>query len=429
MKHKIIYCLFFCISLLSCEDILDLNPTDSISSENAIQDEEGLQKAILGCYDALQADEYYGRMLLVVNEIGSDNAYNGGTILEYEQFNKNQVQADNNYLTQLWAAPYTAINRCNTAIYYANKIIFNNETKRNEYIAELYFLRALNYYNLTRLFKNVPLKLEPTFSDENVNVPVSTQSEIYDQILSDLEFADNKLNNTNPYFASDLAVKALLAKVYLELKLYKTAIAYADQILASDKQLLDSYEKLFIEEGNAESIFELSYTELLTDKNRISEYCYPTNLSGRYEIAPDESLLNSFEESDSVRKVYPGDIPYCTKYEGITSGDDNIYVFRLAELYLLRAEAKALDKGNLYQIRDDINKVRNRAGLDDINAGTYEELLLIIEQERRAEFAFEGHRRFDLIRTDRAKEVLEITEDQYYYPIPLSEVNSNTEIN
>lgn len=429
MKHKIIYCLVVCISLLSCEDVLDLKPTDSISSENAIKDEEGLQKAILGCYDALQADEYYGRMLLVVNEVGSDNAYNGGTILEYEQFNKNQVQADNNYLSQLWATPYTAINRCNTAIYYVDKITFSNETKKNEYLAELYFLRALNYYNLTRLFKDIPLKLEPTFSDENINVPLSSQSEIYNQILIDLEFADNKISNTDPYFASDLAVKTLLAKVYLELKLYKTAITYADQVLASDKQLLDSYEKLFIEEGNTESIFELSYTELLTDKNRLSEYCYPTNLSGRYEIAPNENLLNSFELNDSIRNSFNGDTPYCTKYEGITSGDDNIYIFRLAELYLLRAEAKALDKGNLYQIRDDINEVRNRAGLDDINAGTYEELILIIEQERRAEFAFEGHRRFDLIRTGRAKEILGITEDQYYYPIPLSEVNSNTEIN
>ena len=429
MKIRIVYYIIIFFTLISCEDTLDLKPTDSLSSENAIKDESGLQKAILGCYDALQSDDYYGGMLLIVNEIGSDNAYHGGTILEYEQFDKNNVQADNLNLSELWSAPYIAINRCNTTIFYANKLALNSEELRNEYLAELYFLRALNYYNLTCLFKDIPLKLDPTFNDKNLDIPVSNQSVIYNQILKDLEFANNKLRNNDPFFATDLAVKTLLAKVFLDLGLYNTAISYADIVLSSEKKLLTNYKDLFISEGNSESIFELSYTELLTDKNRISEFCFPNNLSGRYEIAPSEILLNSFEKNDSCRKQFTGDTPYCIKYEGITSGDDNIYIFRLAELYLLRAEARALAKGNLYLIRDDINKIRNRVGLDDINSGNYNELLDIIDQERKVEFAFEGHRRFDLIRTKRASEILGINESNYYYPIPLSEINANSEIN
>ena len=130
-----------------------------------------------------------------------------------------------------------------------------------------------------------------------------------------------------------------------------------------------------------------------------------------------------------INKVFIEDPVYCNKYESITSGDDNIYIFRLAELYLLRAEARNLESGNIALILDDINTIRNRAGLDSIQTATHVDLVDIIDQERRAEFAFEGHRRFDLIRTGKIKEVLGITDDQIYYPIPLSETNTNTAIN
>lgn len=409
--------------------MLELQPTDSISAEEAIKNESDLVNAIYGCYDALQSGNYYGRLYIAIIEIGSDNAYNGGSILEYGQFNKNNVHADNIYLEAFWAAPYIAINRCNTAIYYANLLSGLDAEIKNEYLAELRFLRALNYYNLSRFFKEIPLKLEPTFSEEDLNVPLSEQSAIYKQILNDLNFANDKIGKTHPFFATDLAVKTLLAKVNLELKNYSEAIVYADIVINSNKELLDNYENLFIIEGNSESIFELSFTELLSDKNRLAEYCFPSNLGGRYEIAPDNSLLDLFEESDVRRNLFKGTIPYCNKYENITSGDDNVYIFRLAELYLLRAEARARSNGNLSLIRNDINTIRNRAGLTSTYTSSYSELLQIIENERRLEFAFEGHRWFDLVRTDRASEVLNISKNKYYFPIPLSEINTNSEIN
>ena len=429
MKIKILFILSILVIFASCEDILELNPTDSISSKNAIEDEDDLKKAILGCYDALQADGYYGRMILVVNEIGSDNAFNGGTILDFDQFQKNNVRQDNTYLQELWSAPYVAINRCNTTIYYANKLNNLDEDKKEEYLAEVYFLRALSYYNLTRLFKDVPLKLSPTFSDKDLNVPLSEQDAIYDQILEDLDQANGKIKNKNPLFASDLAVKTLLAKIYMEQQLYSDVIPLADYILTSDRKLIDGYRTLFTEESNTESIFEISFTELLTDKNRIAEYCFPRSLGGRYEIAPEDELMSSFEISDSVRNMFYGSIPYCHKYESITAGNDNFYVFRLAEVYLLRAEARTLLKGNTSLICNDINKIRNRVGLASIYSDSYEELEEIILKERRHEFAFEGQRRFDLIRTGKAGDVLGIPVDQYYYPIPISEINTNTEIN
>ncbi len=426
MKNKLLIILFIIFS--GCEGILELQPTDSISSDIAILNESDLQNVIRGCYDALQFDGYYGRLIIVIGDIGSDNAYNGGTILEYDQFNKNSVEQDNRFLEEIWTTPYIAINRCNTAIFYTNNFDQITETKRDEYLAELRFLRALNYFNLTRLFKDLPLKLKPTMDTEDLNVPLSDQSIIYEQILEDLNFANNKIENTDPYYATDLAVKTLLAKVYLEIEDYEKANNYADLVISGDKELLESFDELFTIENNSESIFELSFTETLTDKNRLAEYCYPNNLGGRYEIAPEITLINSFEDEDVRKDLFLGNTPYCNKYESLTSGADNVYIFRLAELYLIRAEANARLQRNLTEVNNDINKIRLRAGLNNIFSSSYSELLDFIESERKHEFAFEGHRRFDLVRTGKASSVLGISKEDCYFPIPLSEINTNNQI-
>jgi hypothetical protein len=416
------------VFIWSCEGMLDLQPTNTISAENAIQNETDLQNAIRGCYDALQADGYFGRLHLVVGDLAADNAYNGGTILDYDQFNRNQVDSDNQFLEELWVAPFIAINRCNTVIYYTNSLELDDEAKE-AYLAELYFIRSLSYYNLLRLFESTPLKLEPTLDNSNHHVPLSERSLVYEQIIGDLKFASNKLKQEDPYFATDLAVKTLLAKISLDTRKYEDAIEYADFVLTQDKRLLDNYEDLFIKEGNDESIFELSFTETVSDKNRLAEYCWPTNLGGRYEIAPEINFLNSFENGDVRKELFLGQVPYCNKYESIASGADNVYIFRLAELYLVRAEARTQLRGNTTLIMNDLNKIRARAGLSDIYSTSYNELMEFILIERRHEFAFEGHRRFDLVRTNRASDVLNIKEDQYYFPIPLNEITTNNQIN
>lgn len=429
MKISIPYLFVMLLGITSCNDLLYLNPNDSISEELAVQNEDDLKKVIFSCYDALQLDYYYGRGLLIFNEIGTDNAYNGGTIIDFIQINNNNVLADNFYLDGLWAAPYISINRCNTVLYHLDRLNEISPANKMKYKAEVLFIRALNYYNLTRLFKDVPLKLKPTLNTNDLNVSLTSQSVVFSQILNDLHYANNKINNTNPYYATDLAVKTLLAKVYLELNDFNNAICFADTVIASNRKLLGDYSSLFTLEGNSEAIFELQYTELLSDKNRLAEYCYPTSLNGRYEIAPEANLIGSFQQGDTRRNLFVGNTPYCNKYESIGDGDDNVYIFRLAELYLLRAEARALSSGNVELILADINAIRSRAGIDSVFNTSFAELLNIIEQERRLEFAFEGHRRFDLVRTGRAAQVLGISEDKYYYPIPLSEINANDSIN
>ncbi len=106
---------------------------------------------------------------------------------------------------------------------------------------------------------------------------------------------------------------------------------------------------------------------------------------------------------------------------------NNVPVFRLAEMFLIRAEAEARLQGSKAAIRNDINILRFRAGITSVSSDTYEELLLDIEAERRREFAFEGKRWFELIRTGRALEILpDITSvNQLLFPIPLVELQNN----
>ncbi|HPB53829.1 MAG TPA: RagB/SusD family nutrient uptake outer membrane protein, partial [Saprospiraceae bacterium] len=112
----------------------------------------------------------------------------------------------------------------------------------------------------------------------------------------------------------------------------------------------------------------------------------------------------------------------------LATGSDNVIVLRLAEMYLIRAEANARLNGNINDIRKDLNTIRSRAGLEEAVANSIDELLLAIEAERRVELAFEGHRWFDLVRTDRAIDLLpNVTQKyQYLFPIPQSELLANT---
>jgi hypothetical protein len=118
-------------------------------------------------------------------------------------------------------------------------------------------------------------------------------------------------------------------------------------------------------------------------------------------------------------------LPYGIKYTDVSEGSDRVIVIRLAEMYLIRAEALAYSNGSIDAIKADIDVVRTRAGLQGTTATDYPSLKLAIEYERRHEFAFEGHRWFDLVRTHRATAVLGIDEKYTLFPIPLSEMQTN----
>jgi hypothetical protein len=421
--------------LLGSCNITDVDPYSDANQEAAFENENAIRSTVVGCYDVLQSSSYYGRNLIVIPDLLSYNLKSNGTTMEWAEFENNVVQPGNAMIDGIWSRIYDGINRTNMVFANIDKAGLSEE-KREYYLGHCYFLRALHYFNLVRLFGDVPLKLEPTTEvGVHLNVPRTASSLIYDQIETDLEKAIERLELLNISLmenqqgqATAYTARALMSKVKLYQQDWVGAESYSGEAILG-YSLEESYVDLFPAEFSTESILEIKYNS--TDNNTIAQFFMPGAVGGRLECAPTDTIITVLT-NDSIRlasSIADDDNGiYVNKYSEIETRSDNIYVMRAAELYLIRAEAMARNNGSITSIQADINMVRNRAGLDDTEADTYEELLLEIESERHKEFAFEGERWFDLVRTGRAIDLIaNVTNtDQYLMPIPLSEMQTNT---
>lgn len=429
MKKILIISIIGLLSFGACE-VTDVDPKGDIPQDIAFSDEASVKSAIVGCYDALQSTGYYGRYYTVVPDLLANNLDENGTTQEYAEFSNNAVQSDNFVIEGIWNRLYDGINRANMVIVNISDAGLNDDDE-NMYLAHAYFIRALNHFNLMRFFGEIPVKTTPsTEPGDHLNVPRNSIDEVYEQIFTDLEKAHANITSIFTGSADFATVKALLARVHLYRQNWTEAKTYAGQVINDFNYMLEpAFGDLFPAENSSESIFEIHYTE--QDNNLLAQYFLPTAIGGRHEFIPTDSLLAAYAEADSIRVrnsiTEDSDGLYCNKYTELATRSDNVYVFRLAEMYLIRAEAEAQLNGDIETIQNDINAVRNRAGLNDTEADNYNDLLNVVLEERRREFAFEGHYWFDLVRNGKAMEQLEnvTTTDQYLMPIPLSEMQTN----
>jgi starch-binding outer membrane protein, SusD/RagB family len=428
------------ILLVACNKQLDIQPTDAISSDVAITDKSGVEKAIYGSYDAFQQAGLYGRNRIILGDLSADNLVWTGTNMDYSQVDNNDVSIDNGIIDGMWIGAYDGINRVNNVLAALPGIGDLTDDERNMYEGEALFMRALFHFELLTYFGGVPVKTAPTLDVNDINQPRNTADEVYDQIIEDLGNAQLKLPGPGAMTAgraNSYAAAALLARVYLtrfhadnDNQYALLAANKADEVIESGAfSLVSPYASLYVGNDNSERIFQIVFSA--QDKNRLAEYFTPRTLTGRYEVAPSDTLIHSWDPLDSLRFEASiafdtvGD-PYCTKYQELVEGSDPVFVIRLAEMYLIKAEAMAYSNGDIAAIQDNINAIRTRAGLSPTTASTYDELKLAVENERRFEFAFEGHRWFDLVRTKRATTVLGIEQYKTLFPIPLSEMTTNS---
>jgi hypothetical protein len=438
---KTITYILIAISILlgACSKMLDIDPTDAIASDEAIKDKSGVEQAITGSYDAFQLAGLYGRNRVILGDLAADNLVWSGTNYDYAQIDNNSVSIENGLIDGMWSGAYDGINRVNNILAALPGIGDLTDNERSQYEGEALFMRALFHFNLLIYFDGVPVMTEPTLDLSNLDRPRNSAGEVYDQIISDLNAAESKLPLPSAMpagRANSFSAAALLARVYLTRFHAESNNEYA--LLAADKadqvieqggfSLTDSYAALYEGTDNSERIFQIAFSA--QDKNRLAEYFYPTSLAGRYEVAPSESFFQAFDPADSIRLAASiardkDNLLYCVKYTELIEGSDPVLVIRLAEMYLIIAEALAYTNGDMATIRENIDIIRTRAGLPPTVAETYDDLKLAIENERRFEFAFEGHRWFDLVRTKRATTVLNIIGDYTLFPIPFSEMSTN----
>jgi hypothetical protein len=435
MKKISYILLVIALAAMSCTKMLDVQPTDAISADVAFKDKAGVDKAVTGAYNSLHDAGNYGRNQVIVEDLAADNLAWTGTTREYMQIAENNIAADNAIIDGLWASNYDCINRVNNILFRIANIDMTL-SERNTYTGDGLFLRALSHYNLLCYFGGIPVKTKPTLDLGMINQARNSVAEVYTQIIADLLQAETILPATRPLgWASSFSAKALLARVYLaqfqstgDPAIAVLAKTKADEVINNGGfTLAPAYSDLF--NGNtSESIFEVVFDA--QNYNRLAQYFFPVSLTGRYEVSPPAAFIQSFQATDTTRfdasiTFDEKNLPYGIKYKDYTSGTDRVYVLRLAEMYMIRAEALAYTDGNIEDIRSDINTLRTRAGLPATTATNIPELKLAIENERRHEFAFESQRWSDLVRTKRATTVLGIDEKFTLFPIPLSELQTN----
>lgn len=461
MKFIYIPTIFISFLFFSCEDKLDIIPETEIGRDGFFQSASEIEQVVSGAYNGLQSDGLYGFNIPFLGELRSDNTYeealsnNNG---DYGQIDVFDLSSINPVLDQTWKDAYVCIQQCNIVLNRIEKIPNIKQEIKNSRTGEVLFIRALTYFNLVRLFGDIPLVTKET-TDPNTffgqgRTPVS---EIYNQIISDLTEAISKLPATQSQAgrATNGAANALLGKVHLTLGNYAQAITNLNNV--SGYSLLPDYADIFsIEnENNAESIFEVQFKRGVNNAEEGSPYATIFRVSGTVAGArgnnhPTQDLYDAFETGDVRRDASIGQekgVRYTLKYidPGMTvaqDGENNVIVIRYADVLLMLAEALN-EQG--YQANgrafDLLNQIRNRAGLTSLNATNLpdkESFRAHIANERRVELNLENHRWFDLVRTGKAVETMNahnsesgdftIDNNKLLYPIPQSQINTDNSI-
>ncbi|WP_162427774.1 RagB/SusD family nutrient uptake outer membrane protein [Pontibacter pudoricolor] len=433
----------------SCDDVLEKDPTASLSNEAALDSFEGIKTALTGAYSGLGGLNYYGRDFVVTPEVAADNvklsATNTGRFVS--QYNYSGLVAANGDVAGFWNTAYNVLARTNNVINSMDVVKEGAETERNQVLGEALFLRALVHHDLVRLFAQ-PYNFTPNGS--HLGIPVvlkselgnparNTVAEVYTQIIEDLERASDlmTINPAKPFTASKYAAEALLSRVYLYKGDWRKAADAATAAVNGYKLVAgEDYVDMWSSEATTESIFEIQF--LLSDNRGANNPGYIYIKEGYGDLLPTQDVLDIYEEGDvrlDIFRNFAGQA-YIYKIPGKeTPGLSNIIVLRLAEVLLNRAEALA-ELGEKPAALTDINKIRERAGVAPI--GIADLTVDFILEERRRELAFEGHRLFDikrrgqdLVREDcnlQANCTIEAGSNYFAYPIPQRELDANPNI-
>jgi len=431
----------FLFSFTACrKTFLEAESSQNISDDAAIVDSASALTATLGIYDALQDGNYYGGDGLAAAAIlsGGDGLW-VGTLNYYNDFTTHTYRADNTLVYRIWYTIFRVVNRANHVIAKVpaldNKLI--SDTRKNAYSGEAYFLRALAFFDLARTWGNVPLVLTPASGPDDVKgIKQSNQAAVYAQVEQDLLKAETLLpDGINRNRVTKSTVYAFLARLYLYAKQYDKAETYASKIIGNGNYSLIDWNTFIANKATTESIFELQYTTA----DPSSHYGSWSSVNYRNQFCPTAALYSLLQDPavGGDRKVLVKDIStsqitnyFTQQLYWRTNGDNPTYVFRLAEQYLIRAEARASKATpDLTGALADLNAVRKRANVVLSDAGTGEALITAILAERRVEFALEPQRWYDLVRTKTASGKLGLTDTtKYIYPIPYNDLAADPDL-
>jgi hypothetical protein len=435
MKYKYYILIFFLsMTTFSCEDLLNPQPVNLITDDQVITDPGSARVVLTSAYRNLAN---LGAPKIIAGDMTADNLIHNGTFTQYREISSKDMSASNGSASSLWGVIYS-MSYVVSFIYEELPNIDIPESDFNEITAAASFLRAYAYLVGAYTYGGIPI-VTTTNVEENRDIPRATLDETLEFIESELLYALDKLpeESFNSGEATNGAVKALLARYYLFRGNWTEAEKYATDVIEGNGTKTYTLEEEFVDavsDFSTESILEIVYSA--NDNPGTSTNFSINNLFvGRREIIPSIEMVLALQNDGGDRNVV-------LEFDGANARGadngwtiirygpfDNIQVFRLAEMYLIRAEARA-QQDDINGAASDINVIRQRAGVPLIQGNSKNQLLLALENERRMELCFEGHRWYDLVRTGRAQAVMEEftsnwSEKDELWPIPLREINNN----
>jgi len=426
-RYITIIILIISIAFTSCKKILNTVSPNQVSDEDVFKNVEGLRNARIGMYATLEDQNYYGANYPLIAECYTDNGTTGGyDVIDLNDIASRTVQPSNIYIENMYIAIYNTIYTANKIINNVDKIQDDNADEKTNITGEAYFVRSLANFDLLRMFgehwdKSSEYGISIVTTTDNVKTPVprSTVEQSYSQIIGDLQTAINDLNTNNgSQYASLAAAKALLARVYLyHGDKTKAAAMATDVINDADYALLDagSFTQIYTKKLSTESVFELVFDLQHPSFYNTETYLRDDALRSDVTFLANADLNTFFQGRNNDVRAQMADFTNVDvsiqpdgrtqKYRGEATKDNSAYVIRLAEMYLVRAEALGKDNGGI----DDLNTLREARGmndLDDEDISSDDDFVNAALDERRAELNFEGHRLFDLARTGKITDVL-----------------------
>jgi tetratricopeptide (TPR) repeat protein len=462
----------------SCDDFLEENPKDRISVSNSYTTEQDAFSAVNAIYAHLNSQSFdtfggvYHSSFWVTIGLASDEMLNNQAgQASLDQLSSFTYSPENATIYDVWKQHYKAITLANVAIERIPPIKMD-ETLKARLLNEAKFLRALLYFDLVRMFGRIPLLLDEI---ESTTPEVAEVDDIYAQIISDLTEAENlpvdQVDGRGR--ATKGAAKALLAKVYLTRKDYQNCAAKTKEVIdLGVYDLWDNFADIYKiqNRGIKEAIFSIGFGDaggkitfwevsqfhvrLLPaalvnagiTTNTLGWQVPTPHLSTAYDPADERgpaSVFNSFNETVAGTAYnVPFDKYYFRKYWDVTvpgefqakESNQDFPLIRYADVLLMRAEALN-ELGQSDEAHQYLNLVRNRAGLDDLAGLSKTDFLDAVLHERRLEFAAEGHRWFDLVRTGKLETLVPLAKPSvtpqsrhYLFPVPQRERDLNTNL-
>jgi starch-binding outer membrane protein, SusD/RagB family len=453
-----VWSLFF---FNACDKKLDIAPQQSMDADIALSTPENIKATLVGAYVGVRSRWTMGSQFNEYSELlasTGDLQHVGSNREPLEIINKS-ITVNNSYVASSWIESYHLINTVNNVLGVLSVV---NEQDRNKVEGEALFLRGWTYFELTKLWglpyiggqenkqAGVPLVIKPTsVASEALPVARNTVDECYTQIIEDLTSAKNLLPENNGFWADTYAASAMLARVYLQQGKFVEAAAEANRVIESGKyQLMPAPKKAFNNTSNsAEDIFALQ-NNLTSNSIWLTERYASLNGMGRGDYQMGTSFFGIFESTDLRGQIQENTQASFTweninsmYYIGVgsirngginTAKYSNYYaaipVIRLAEMYLIRAEANSrlIASGSTTTGPNtplqDINLLRSRAQVPPISG------VLTMEQimaERYRELCWEGHRLHDLKRWQMNVGALPFNAGNLILPVPRQEMEIN----